>query len=195
MARWLLPLTCVFGCPLLMGAVMWGLGRDRQMAKLEREIARINRSAGLARTADATPRVGPGALRQVWCSACLNWRVLGTLGVVAVVLLLVSPRLFAAAGPGLLIVVCPLSMGLAMFAMGRRGSRRTGAGGGVPAGDVAPATTHVTSTVPVNCAPPGTSQSRAAPTDEPPAEQQAAELMGLGEQDRELTTARVDTQF
>ena len=123
MARWLLPLTCAFGCPLLMGAMMWGLGRNGERHKLEREVRRLNRGAGLA-TAPRQPvarRLGTGT-RRVWCSACVNWKVVAAVVAVGVALAVVSPRLFASVGPGLLVLICPVSMLITMVAMGR--SRR-----------------------------------------------------------------------
>ena len=124
MARWLLPLTCAFGCPLLMGVMMWGLGRDAERRKLEREVRRLNRLAGVA-LPERQPVVGGlgGALRRVWCSACLNWKVVAAVTAVGLGLAVASPRLFASAGPGLLLLVCPASMLITMIAMGR--SRRT----------------------------------------------------------------------
>ena len=123
MARWLLPLTCAFGCPLLMGAMMWGLGRDGERRKLEREVRRLNRRAGVP-TAQREPSVQcvGGALRRVWCSACLNWKVVSAVVVVGAGFAVASPRLFSSVGPGLLVLICPLSMLVTMVAMGR--SRR-----------------------------------------------------------------------
>ena len=117
MARWLLPLTCAFACPLIMGGLMMGLGRDWEGAKLKREVNRINRRAGLP----AEPRrLSAAGLRKLWCSACLNWKVIAALGAVAIALALISPALLARFGPGLLIAVCPLSIGAAMVVMARR---------------------------------------------------------------------------
>ena len=125
MARWLLPLTCAFGCPLLMGAMMWGLGRDGERHKLEREVRRLNRRAGVP-TVQRQPAIGQigGALRRVWCSACLNWKVVAAVVVVGAGFAVASPRLFSSVGPGLLVLICPLSMLVTMVAMGR--SRRAG---------------------------------------------------------------------
>ena len=52
---------------------------------------------------------------------CLNKRVLIGLGVVALAVLTVSPRLLGAAGPLLLFAACPLSMVFMMRGMRGRG--------------------------------------------------------------------------
>src|SRR6266852_6112444 len=48
---------------------------------------------------------------------CLNWRVLGGLALVALVVLVAAPSLAARALPLLLVAVCPLSMVAMMWAM------------------------------------------------------------------------------
>lgn len=52
---------------------------------------------------------------------CLNWKVLAGLGAVAVGILVVEPQLFWSALPTLAVLICPLSMGLIMFGMGKMG--------------------------------------------------------------------------
>ncbi|MCL4544883.1 MAG: DUF4349 domain-containing protein [Chloroflexi bacterium] len=52
---------------------------------------------------------------------CLNWKVLVGLGAVAVGVLVVEPQVFWSALPILAILICPLSMGLMMFGMGKMG--------------------------------------------------------------------------
>lgn len=156
MARWLLPLTCAFGCPLLMGGMMWGLGRDGERRKLEREVRRLNRRAGLA-TAPRQPaarRVG-GAVRRLWCSACVNWKVVAAVVVVGAGLAVTSPRLFASVGPGLLVLICPVSMLITMFVMGRsRRAAPTATEGAPPSVEPGPpdeiAGAHVTEPTPVD---------------------------------------------
>jgi L-asparagine transporter-like permease len=51
---------------------------------------------------------------------CLNWKVIGALAAVGVGIYLVAPGV-AAAGPLLVLAVCPLSMLLMMRAMGSMG--------------------------------------------------------------------------
>ena len=48
---------------------------------------------------------------------CLNWRVLGALALVGVVVLVAAPSLAARALPLLFVAVCPLSMAAMMWAM------------------------------------------------------------------------------
>ena len=128
MARWLLPLGCMFLCPVMMGALLWALTRDREKAKLEREVGRINRRAALLAGEAAPRRLSSDRLKKLWCSACLNWRVLLALAAAAIAMLALRPRLLFTAGPGLLLLACPLSMGLAMLAMSRRGARNESPG-------------------------------------------------------------------
>jgi hypothetical protein len=45
MTALLLGLCCVLACPLLMGGMMWFMGRDRETARLDREVRRLNRAA------------------------------------------------------------------------------------------------------------------------------------------------------
>ena len=52
---------------------------------------------------------------------CLNPKVLLGLGAVAVGVLVLQPHLFWSALPTLAILICPLSMGLMMFGMGKMG--------------------------------------------------------------------------
>jgi hypothetical protein len=51
MIQILLVVCCVFACPLLMGGMMWFMGRDREGGKVEREIRRLNRAAEARRLA------------------------------------------------------------------------------------------------------------------------------------------------
>jgi hypothetical protein len=71
MIQILLVVCCVFACPLLMGGMMWFMGRDREGGKVEREIMRLNRAAearslaasGSSPTLDSSTertRVAPG---------------------------------------------------------------------------------------------------------------------------------------
>lgn len=57
MIQLLLVACCVFACPVLMGGMMWFMGRDPQGAKLEREVRRLNRDAARRRltVAPASP--------------------------------------------------------------------------------------------------------------------------------------------
>jgi len=49
----LIVVCCVFGCPLLMGGVMWAMGRDWQGKRLDRELRRLERRAAAAKGAAA----------------------------------------------------------------------------------------------------------------------------------------------
>ena len=60
MAAILLPLCCFVGCLLLMGA-MWLMTRDREGARLQREVRRLNSEAQARRTRIASPATSPPA--------------------------------------------------------------------------------------------------------------------------------------
>jgi hypothetical protein len=51
---------------------------------------------------------------------CINWRVVGVLALIGGGIAIVRPALLFAAGPLLLVLVCPLSMVLAMRTMAHR---------------------------------------------------------------------------
>lgn len=62
MAQILLLACCFLGCPLIVGGMMLGIGRDHSARGLEREVRRLNAAAprelpGLA--ADRTPSTSP----------------------------------------------------------------------------------------------------------------------------------------
>ena len=49
----LIAVCCVFGCPVIMGGIMWAMGRDWQGRRLERELRRLERRAAAAKTANS----------------------------------------------------------------------------------------------------------------------------------------------
>ncbi len=51
---------------------------------------------------------------------CMNWKVLGALGVVAIGILIFAPSTLGSAAPLLLLAACPLSMLVMMIVMGKR---------------------------------------------------------------------------
>jgi hypothetical protein len=110
----------------MMGVMAWGLGRDGESKKLERELRRLNRAGGATDPAPLLSRRVFGGMRRLWCACCLNWKVVAAVGAVGVGLAAFSPRLFASAGPGLLLLICPVSMVVTIVAMNRRGRRPAG---------------------------------------------------------------------
>jgi parvulin-like peptidyl-prolyl isomerase len=54
---------------------------------------------------------------------CLNWKVVGVLGVAALAVLVLAPGLSASILPVLLVLACPLSMVFMMRSMGSSGGR------------------------------------------------------------------------
>src|SRR5579863_9919368 len=119
MSAWIAPAVCMLVCPLGMGVAMYFLGHDRDTAKLKREINRLEAKHAAA-AGQPLPARQPTPLRKLWCTMCINWKVLAGLAAFGAALLIISPSLFASAGPRLLLLVCPLSMGLAMWGMARR---------------------------------------------------------------------------
>jgi len=59
-------------------------------------------------------------------ATCFNWKVLAGLGAVAAGLLVFAPGAAVAVLPLLLLLACPLSMGVMMFAMRGRGGNASG---------------------------------------------------------------------
>jgi hypothetical protein len=105
-----------------MGSMMYMMGDhdaakfDKEQRKVARDIARRN---GLPVTPSDATRTH-GVLRSPWCSMCINWRVVGVLALIGGGIAIVRPALLFAAGPLLLVLVCPLSMVLAMRTMAHR---------------------------------------------------------------------------
>lgn len=56
MPQLLIVACCVFGCPLIMGGIMWGMGRDWQGRRWERELRRLERRAAAAKIASSRDR-------------------------------------------------------------------------------------------------------------------------------------------
>lgn len=129
MARWLAPLVCMLGCPLLMGALMWGRPGVRKATEPAGAAPPPGSSTATGSTADAdSTTAAPGAttsptwIRTLWCAACLNWKVLAGLAAAASAIALVRPGALVVAGPVLLVLVCPLSMLVALVATSHRRS-------------------------------------------------------------------------
>lgn len=115
MTAWLLPAACMLGCPLMMGAMMLLVGRDHGEAKLERELRRLERRSYRTRTGDGSVGLTQAhLLRRLWCTACINWRVALGMVLLAALVGIIRPGLFLAVAPVLLVLLCPLSMLLAM---------------------------------------------------------------------------------
>ena len=56
MLQVLIVVCCVIGCPLIMGGIMWGMGRDWQGKRLNRELRRLERRAAEAKSATSRDR-------------------------------------------------------------------------------------------------------------------------------------------
>ena len=51
MLQLLIVVCCVFGCPLIMGGIMWAMGHDWQGNRLDRELRRLERRAASSKSA------------------------------------------------------------------------------------------------------------------------------------------------
>jgi hypothetical protein len=125
----ILPLLCVFACPVGMGLMMWLMMSN---GKQQTPTDTVQQQEG--RQHVVTPKEAPQAssspLKAIWdcVQMCLNWKVLAGLVVVAILVGIVAPQLFWGAIPTLLVLACPLSMGVMLFTMSRkRGSAGSGA--------------------------------------------------------------------
>jgi hypothetical protein len=127
----ILSLLSALACPVGMGLMMWLLMR---MGKEQTPSNATVQQEGKQREvpSEAAPQTSPSPspLKAIWdcMQMCLNWKVLAGLAVGAVLVGLVAPALFWRAIPLLLVLACPLSMGIMMLSMSRRrGTARSGA--------------------------------------------------------------------
>lgn len=124
-------LLLILACPLGMGAMMWFTMREKKapssapisdlptLRQEERrdlwEETRSSSAAMMPRQPQPSPFKAIGDCIQM----CLNWRVLVGLVVVAALLGVLNPTLLVTALPILLILACPLSMGIMMLRPGK----------------------------------------------------------------------------
>ncbi len=56
---------------------------------------------------------------------CINWKIVAGLGVVALAILVFAPQFIGAAAPLLVLALCPISMGVMMWAMAKNGGAKS----------------------------------------------------------------------
>ena len=130
--QYLLSFLPLLACPLMMGGMMWLImrsmrGDKEQIPANSAEISprREGELRGVSRdrtTVPETPaQAQPSFFKAIWdcIQMCLNWKVLVGLVGVAALIGVFAPHLLFVALPTLLILVCPLSMGIMLLRMGR----------------------------------------------------------------------------
>lgn len=135
--QYLLSLLPLLACPIVMGGMMWimmRMGKEQHPSEAapKQEFGQVpvyqqefeQETAYQAEnilSPEPQPSRSPSFLKTIWECAqmCLNWRVLLGIAVIAALVGIASPSLFLASLPVLLVLVCPISMGIMMLRMGK----------------------------------------------------------------------------
>lgn len=118
---WLAPVLCMLLCPILMGVMMSNMKRGSKSSRTLLEGDRLEKGSLLSNSQQnvlSADRIR-GILRTLWCSMCINWKVVGLFIFVGLGVAIIKPSFLVAIGPILIILICPISMLLSMRTMRR----------------------------------------------------------------------------
>ncbi|MHB8596284.1 MAG: DUF2933 domain-containing protein [Ktedonobacteraceae bacterium] len=128
--QYILSLLPLLACPVGMGLIMWFMMRGHKEQPMPQDDrSPVNTSGEAYATGEAYPPVEdtkpvdsgsePSRKPSIFSMLflCLNWKVVGGLAVVAVIIGIIAPKLLLGAIPLLIVVACPLSMLFTMRGM------------------------------------------------------------------------------